>query len=628
MALQISLPGQSDGGGKVIGIDLGTTNSLVAYLRRGEARVIPGADGGIVPSVVTLDDNGNVVSVGVAAKRNALRDAEHTVYSVKRLMGKSYQDVGKESELLSYKLVPREEGLVRVRIGQKEYTPVELSSFILRELKERAEMYFGEPVTKAVVTVPAYFNDAQRQATKDAGKLAGLDVLRIVNEPTAAALAYGLDKHKSGIVAVYDLGGGTFDVSILKLSDGIFEVLSTHGDTYLGGDDIDRRLMEMFITQLKRVEPTFEPTPEELQAIRTESERVKIELTTKTHTAVELVFTNRNINYKRALSRQELEMIARPIIEKTRKSCEDALRDAQLAYRDIDEVVLVGGATRMPAVKSLVQEIFHKKPYDSLNPDETVALGAAIQADVLAGNTKDILLLDVTPLSLGIETIGGMMSTIISRNTTIPAKAKETYTTFAENQTGVVVNVFQGERDFVKDNRHLASFTLKGIPPLPAGAAKVLVEFLLDADGILHVSAREEHTGVVSSIEVKPSYGLTDEEVERMLRESVIHAKQDISARRLTESRTEAERVVIATEKVLGQLRRGEIPLPKERMAALEIPKIIDDLYALKKAITGEDAALINTSLESLERSTSSLAHEIMDLSVSAALAGREVKAV
>ncbi|HEY6172537.1 MAG TPA: Fe-S protein assembly chaperone HscA [Candidatus Kapabacteria bacterium] len=628
MALQISLPGQGDFGGKVVGIDLGTTNSLVAYVRGGEARVITGADGGIVPSVVTLDDAGNVVTVGVGAKRNALRDAEHTVYSVKRLMGKSYQDVGKEADLLSYKLVPREEGLVRVRVGNKEYTPIELSSFILRELKQRAEAFFGEPVSKAVITVPAYFNDAQRQATKDAGKLAGLDVLRIVNEPTAAALAYGLDKHKSGIVAVYDLGGGTFDISILKLSDGIFEVLSTYGDTYLGGDDIDRRLMEMFITQLKRVEPTFEPNPEELQAIRTESERVKIELTAKPNATVELVFPMRGINYRRALSRQELEMIARPIIEKTRKACENALSDAKLTPRDIDEVVLVGGSTRMPAVKALVQEIFHKKPYDSLNPDETVALGAAIQADVLAGNTKDVLLLDVTPLSLGIETIGGMMSTIIARNTTIPTKATESYTTFAENQTGVVVNVFQGERDFVKDNRHLASFTLKGIPPLPAGAAKVVVQFLIDADGILHVSALEEHTGLAANIEVKPSYGLTDDEVERMLRDSIQHAKQDISARRLTEARTEAERVVIATEKVLGQLRRGEIPLPKARMSALDIPKIIDDLYALKKVIPGEDATVINSLLESLEQSTASLAHEIMDLSVSSALSGREVEAM
>src|SRR5688572_9039571 len=615
----------------IVGIDLGTTNSLVAIIHPESRKpvVLKEYDGNtLVPSIVHFDNTG-VVTVGDEAKNYLVTEPQNTIFSVKRLMGKSYNDVKERSSFFSYKVFDdNTESLVKIQVGEKFYSPVELSSYILSELKKRAEHILKTPVTKAVITVPAYFNDAQRQATNDAGKLAGLDVLRIVNEPTAAALAYGLDKHKSGIVAVYDLGGGTFDISILKLSDGIFEVLSTHGDTYLGGDDIDRRLMEMFITQLKRVEPTFEPNPEELQAIRTESERIKIELTTKTHATVELVFPMRGINYRRALSRQELEMVARPIIEKTRKACENALKDANLTPRDIDEVVLVGGSTRMPAVKALVQEIFHKKPYDSLNPDETVALGAAIQADVLAGNTKDILLLDVTPLSLGIETIGGMMSTIIARNTTIPTKATETYTTFADNQTGVVVNVFQGERDFVKDNRHLASFTLKGIPPLPAGAAKVVVQFLIDADGILHVSALEEHTGLAANIEVKPSYGLTDEEVERMLRDSIQHAKQDISARRLTEARTEAERVVIATEKVLGQLRRGEIPLPKDRMNALDIPKIIDDLYALKKAMPGEDAAAINSLLESLEKSTASLAHEIMDLSVSSALAGREVEAM
>jgi Fe-S protein assembly chaperone HscA len=628
LALQIALPGQSDFGGKVVGIDLGTTNSLVAYVSGGKARVISGDDGGIVPSVVTLDDQGNVVTVGIPAKRKALLDAEHTIYSVKRLMGKSYGDVGKEASMLSYKLVPREEGLVRVKIGNKEYTPIELSSYILSELKQRAEQYFGEPVSKAVITVPAYFNDAQRQATKDAGRLAGLEVLRIINEPTAAALAYGLDKKQNGIVAVYDLGGGTFDISILKLTDGIFEVLSTNGDTYLGGDDIDRRLMEMFLTQLKRVDPKFEPTPEELQAIRTEAERVKIELTSKPHATVELTFPNRSINYKRNLTRNELEMIARPTVEKTRKSCEDAMKDARLSPKDIDDVVLVGGVTRMPIVKALVQEIFHKKPNDTLNPDETVALGAAIQADVLSGGTQDILLLDVTPLSLGIETIGGMMSTIIARNTTIPTKAQETYTTFADNQTGVVVNVFQGERDFIKDNRQLASFTLKGIPPLSAGAAKVVVTFLIDADGILHVSALEEHTGLTAEVEVTPSYGLTDEEVERMLRESIKYAKEDISARRLAEAKTEAERVVRATEKVLGQLRRGEIAIDGAKLRVLNISEIIDDLYALKKATGSDDSQAINSSLDKLERSTEPLAHEIMNLSVSEALSGKALEEV
>jgi Fe-S protein assembly chaperone HscA len=627
MPLQITLPGQI-GSGRVVGIDLGTTNSLVAYVEKGEAKIIPGQDGGIVPSVVTLDDSGNIVSVGVHAKKNALIDAEHTVYSVKRLMGKSYTDVQKESGMLSYKLAPREEGLVRIRIGNREYTPIELSSFILKELKDRAETYLKEPVTKAVITVPAYFNDAQRHATKDAGRLAGLEVLRIINEPTAAALAYGLDRTKNGIVAVYDFGGGTFDISILKLADGIFEVRSTNGDTYLGGDDIDRRLMELFLTQLQRIEPTFKPSPEDLQRIRSDAERVKVELSTKNEATVELVFATQNVSYKRRITRQELEMMAKPILERTRKPCLDALADANLRPEDIDEVVLVGGATRMPAVKALVQEIFRAKPNDTLNPDETVALGAAIQADVLAGGTKDVLLLDVTPLSLGIETIGGMMSTIIPRNTTIPTKARETYTTFADNQTGVEINVYQGERDFVKDNRHLASFTLKGVPPMAAGLAKISVTFLIDADGILHVTAVEEHTGISSEVEVKPSYGLTDEEIERMLRESIQYAQEDIAGRRIVEAKTEAERVMNATERVLGQIRRHEIDIPQDRLKVLNINQLIDDLYAVKKAVAGDDVSEIKSKLEALEKSTEPLAQEIMNASVAQALEGKKLEEV
>jgi molecular chaperone DnaK len=632
MPLQITLPGQSNDTPeikeRVVGIDLGTTNSLVAYVDNGVAKVIPGADGGLVPSVVTIDDGGNVIAVGVKAKKHALADAAHTVYSVKRLMGKSYQDVKKEANLLSYRLSAEGDGLVRVQIGAKEYTPIELSAFVLKELKSRAEDYFSAPVTKAVITVPAYFNDAQRHATKDAGRLAGLEVLRIVSEPTAAALAYGLDQKRDGLIAVYDLGGGTFDISILKISNGVFEVLSTNGDTYLGGDDVDRRLMEMFITQIERMHPTFVATGENLQRIRTAAEAAKIELSSKSQSLVQIDFPELGIAYHRNLTKAELETIANGILERTRKPCEDAIKDAGITREDIDEVVLVGGATRMPQVKALVHEIFKLKPHDELNPDETVALGAAIQADVLAGNTKNVLLLDVTPLSLGIETVGGMMSVLIPRNTTIPAKAADNYTTFVDNQTGVEINVYQGERDFIRDNRKLAEFTLKGIPPLPAGAAKIEVSFLIDADGILHVSARETHTGIAQEVEVKPSYGLTDEEVERMLKESILFAQQDIGERRLVEAKTEGERVLAATEKVLGQLRRGQISIPTAKLQKLNVGQVIDTLYALRRALQGDDATLIQKNLKDLEDATLPLAQVIMNASVSDALKGQQVTPV
>ena len=629
MPLTIQLPGQNNGhSGRVVGIDLGTTNSLVAYVDRGVAKIIEGPDGKLVPSVVTLNDRGDVVAIGEKARERSMQDAQHTVYSVKRLMGKSYQDVKKESGMLGYRLVPADEGLVRIQIGSKLFTPIELSSYVLAELKRRAENFFDEPVTRAVITVPAYFNDSQRHATKDAGRLAGLDVLRIISEPTAAALAYGLDKTKEEIVAVYDLGGGTFDISILKITNGIFEVLSTNGDTYLGGDDIDRRLMELFITQIQYMTPTFAPTPEQLQKIRRIAEHTKIALSTQQHVLVEIDLPESGIAYRRNLTYQEFERVAKSIIERTRKPCEDALHDAKLRVDEIEEVVLVGGATRMPMVKALVKEIFQRRPHDELNPEETVALGAAIQADILAGQTKDILLLDVTPLSLGIETMGGMMSTIIPRNTTIPTKVSETYTTFVDNQTGVEINVFQGERDFVRDNRHLASFTLKGIPPMPAGAAKVDVTFLIDADGILQVRARETRTGTEQQVEVKPSYGLSEEEITHMLQDSITHAPADIAARRLVEAKTEAQRILAATEKVLGQLRRGQLAISAAKLKTINVADVIDALYALRRVVNGEDAAAITEQQAILERATEPLAHEIMNASVAEALEGKTVEQV
>ncbi len=405
-------------------------------------------------------------------------------------------------------------------------------------------------------------------------------------------------------------------------------MLSTNGDTYLGGDDIDRRLMELFISQIQHMTPDFVPTPEQLQKIRQIAEHAKVELSTRSHITVEIDLPESGIAYRRNLTLPEFERLAKSIVERTRKPCEDALHDAKLGFDDIDEVVLVGGATRMPMVKALVKDIFKRKPHDELNPDETVALGAAIQADILAGVTKNILLLDVTPLSLGIETMGGMMSTIIPRNSTIPTKVSDTYTTFADNQTGVEVNVFQGERDFVKDNRHLASFTLKGIPPLPAGAAKVDVSFLIDADGILQVRAKELHTGTEQHVEVKPSYGLAEEEITRMLREAVEHAPADIAARRLAEAKTEAQRILAATEKVLGQLRRGQLAISQATLKTINVGDVIDALYALRRVTGGEDAAAIAEQQALLERATEPLAHEIMNASVAQALEGKTVEQV
>jgi len=629
--------------GRVVGIDLGTTNSLVAYMEADKPVVIPGVDGSnLVPSVVALDPipaptpaNGGgyrpTVTVGNSARKALIQTPERVIYSVKRLMGRSLEEVQSELKLFPFHLAadaeagqPDPNEVPRIQLGELRFTPPEISAYILRQLKRNAERFFSAPVTQAVITVPAYFNDAQRQATKDAGRMAGLEVLRLVNEPTAAALAYGLDRGKEGTIAVYDLGGGTFDISILKLRDGIFEVLATNGDTHLGGDDIDNLLLAIALNEIHAENGVdLRLHSGAVQAVRKAAIEAKILLSTEMMARFDIELPNGD-RYQREIPREVFELLIEPVLARTAGPCKQALADAGVTPEQIDEVVLVGGSTRIPAVRQLVDELFHlsargKKPHTELNPDEVVALGAAVQADILSGaskSTEEMLLLDVTPLSLGIEALGGTVARIIQRNSTVPASATEHFTTGVDGQTNVAIHVVQGERELAADCRSLARFDLKGIPPMSAGLPRIAVKFLIDADGILHVTAREQRSGQAAQIEVKPTYGLTDQQVENMILDSFDNAEADFAKRLLIEARNEAETILAAVER--APLNPAWNQLTADERTAI---KLASDY--LKKVKQTENSAAIREATLILDHATRRFAELMMDAAVSSALRGK-----
>jgi len=618
---------------RVVGIDLGTTNSLVAYMEGDTPTVIPGEDGDrLVPSVVAV--SGDAVLVGNAARATLLESPGDAVYSAKRLMGRGVADVQEELKLFPFHLVSGKAGagagngdVIRLRVGARTLTPPEVSAYVLQQLKRNAERFFGVPVTKAVVTVPAYFNDSQRQATKDAGRIAGLEVLRLVNEPTAAALAYGLDKKKDGLIAVYDFGGGTFDISILKLHEGIFEVIATGGDTHLGGDDIDNLLIAIALDDIQGdLDEDVRGSAETVQAIRKSVIEAKIRLSTEDSARLDVLLPSGK-RYAREITREQFEAIAAAVVQRTAAPCRQALKDSGLAPAQIDEVVMVGGSTRIPAVQALVNELFGmaargKRPHTELNPDEVVALGAAVQAQILAGGsaaTEDLLLLDVTPLSLGIEALGGVVAKIIERNSTVPASATEHFTTGVDGQTNVAIHVVQGERELAKDCRSLARFDLKGIPPMVAGLPRIEVKFLIDANGILNVSAREQRSGKIAEIDVKPTYGLTDEQVETMILSSFDNAEADIRERQVIEAKNEAETILAAVKK-------GKNHEAWQLLSSQEIEKIEQGENELSASIKGGDHQIIRQAIERLDKATRRFAELMMDTAVGGAMKGKTME--
>jgi Fe-S protein assembly chaperone HscA len=604
---------------RVVGIDLGTTNSLVAFMDLTGPKIIPGPDGDkLVPSVVSINPSGEII-VGNPARELLITQPERSVYSVKRLMGRGLDDIAEELKLFPFRLAAGSEAVLQLQLGERTYTPPEISAFVLRQLKQNAEAFFGYPITKAVVTVPAYFNDAQRQATKDAGRIAGLEVLRLVNEPTAASLAYGLDKRENGIIAVYDLGGGTFDISILKLHDGIFEVLATNGDTHLGGDDIDNLLLRIALEDVQSEwGEDLSADSEGVQRLRRAVIQAKERLSFVPYTTIELEY--RGKRYLRELQRELFDKLITPIVDRTLGPCRDCLKDAGVSVDQIDEVVMVGGSTRIPLVRSAVENLFRSVPHTALNPDEVVALGAAVQAGILSGEVEDKLLLDVTPLSLGIETMGGIVSKLIHRNSTIPASATELFTTGVDGQTNVLIHVVQGERELVKDNRSLARFDLKDIDPMPQGMARIEVRFLIDANGILNVTARDLRTGKEQSVDVKPSYGLTDEQVEKMILESVEKAEQDFAERQVREQRLEADAVMAAVQK--ARQHDAYFELTAEERAAID--KAFNELLVVYHH---DNHLLIASKIAQLDQATMKLAENMMNSAVKGALKGTKIDA-